>query len=179
MRAELGPLLERHREGADGRAWGWKEPRSIFLVPFLARALPGLRLLHLVRDGRDLAFSKNQNQPRKHADTFLGSESEKPDAPTRSIELWNAVNLKAAEAAETELGERYLRIRFEDLCAEPEPVIAGVLRFLELEGDPEELADEVQPPPTLGRWREADPALVQELEQIAAPALERFGYERG
>ena len=36
MRAELGPLLERHREGADGRAWGWKEPRSIFLVPFLA-----------------------------------------------------------------------------------------------------------------------------------------------
>ena len=89
------------------------------------------------------------------------------------------MNLKAAEAAETELGERYLRIRFEDLCAEPEPVIAGVLGFLELEGDPAELADEVQPPPTLGRWREADPALVQELEQIAAPALERFGYERG
>ncbi len=179
MRAELGPLLERHREGADGRAWGWKEPRSIFLVSFLARALPGLRLLHLVRDGRDLAFSKNQNQPRKHADTFLGSESEKPDAPSRSIELWNAVNLKAAEAAESELGDRYLRIRFEDLCADPEPVIARVLGFLELEGDPAELADEVQPPPTLGRWREAEPELVQELEQIATPALERFGYERG
>jgi hypothetical protein len=179
MRAELGPLLERHRAPADGAAWGWKEPRSIFLVSFLARALPGLRLLHLVRDGRDLAFSKNQNQPRKHADAFLGSESEKPDAPPRSIELWNAVNLKAADAGEAELGDRYLRIRFEDLCADPEPVIARVLGFLELEGDPAELAEEVEPPPTLGRWREADPELVQELEQNAAPALERFGYRRG
>jgi hypothetical protein len=179
MRAELGPLLERHRASADSGAWGWKEPRSIFLVSFLARALPGLRLLHMVRDGRDLAFSKNQNQPRKHADAFLGSESPRPDAPVRSIELWNAVNLRAADAGEAELGERYLRIRFEDLCAEPEPVISKTLGFLGLEGDPAQLAEEVEPPPTLGRWREAEPVLVQELERIAAPALERFGYRRG
>ena len=78
MRAELGPLLERHRAPAEGGRWGWKEPRSIFLVSFLARSLPGLRLVHVVRDGRDVAFSKNQNQPRKHADAFLGSESAEP-----------------------------------------------------------------------------------------------------
>jgi hypothetical protein len=180
MRAELFRLLEGHRVGSDGAAWGWKEPRSIFLVSFLARALPGLRFLHVVRDGRDLAFSKNQNQPRKHADAFLGAESSlEPSAPTRSIELWNAVNLRAADAAEAELGEGYLRIRYEDLCAEPQPVIERVLRFLELEGDPGELAGEVEPPPTLGRWRAADPALVEELEAIAAPALRRFGYLDG
>jgi Sulfotransferase family len=179
MKAELGPLLQQHLEPADGGPWGWKEPRSIYLVSFLARALPGLRLLHVVRDGRDLAFSKNQNQPRKHGDAFLGTESPQPDAPVRSIELWNGVNLRAAQAGETELGERYRRIRFEDLCSQPEATIAGVLEFLELEGDPEELAEEVDPPPTLGRWREADPALVHELERIAAPALERFGYRDG
>ena len=87
--------------------------------------------------------------------------------------------MKTATAGETELGERYLRIRFEDLCAEPQPVIAQLLGFLELEGDPEELAGEVEPPPTLGRWREAEPELVQELERIAAPALARFGYRDG
>ena len=158
MRAELEALLERHRAGADGGAWGWKEPRSIFLVAFLARALPGLRFLQVVRDGRDLAFSKNQNQPRKHADAFLGAESPlEPGAPARSIELWNAANLRAADTAEAELGERYLWIRYEDLCAEPEPVIERVLAFLELEGDPGALAREVEPPPTLGRWREATP----------------------
>jgi sulfotransferase family protein len=179
MKAELAPLLQQHLAPADGGPWGWKEPRSIFLASFLARALPGLRLLHVVRDGRDLAFSKNQNQPRKHADVFLGSESPKPDAPVRSIELWNGVNMNAATVGETELGERYRRIRFEDLCAQPEATIVEMLEFLELEGDPAELAEEVDPPPTLGRWREADPALVEELERIAAPALERFGYRDG
>lgn len=176
MRGELGPLLERHRAPAEGGRWGWKEPRSIFLVSFLARSLPGLRLVHVVRDGRDVAFSKNQNQPRKHADAFLGSESAEPDEPPRAIELWNGVNLEAADTGEAELGERYLRIRFEDLCAEPEPVIARVLDFLELEGDAAEHAKEVEPPPTLGRWRESDPELIRELERIAGPALERFGY---
>jgi hypothetical protein len=177
MRAELTTLLERHRAPADGGRWGWKEPRSIYLVSFLAGALPGLRLIHIVRDGRDVAFSKNQNQPRKHADAFLGTASaEEPDAPPRAIELWNAVNLEAADVGEAELGERYLRIRFEDLCAEPEPVIARVLNFLELEGDAAAFAQEVEPPPTIGRWSEADPALVEELQRIARPALERFGY---
>jgi hypothetical protein len=179
MRAELMPLLERHRAGSDGEAWGWKEPRSIFLVSFLAQALPGLRFVHLVRDGRDLAFSKNQNQPRKHAGAFLGSQSDDPATPPRSIALWNAVNLAGADAAEAQLGERYLRIRYEDLCAKPEPVIERMLGFLGLEGDPAALSEEVDPPPTLGRWRQADPTLVEELEQIAAPALRRFGYLHG
>jgi hypothetical protein len=179
MRAELDALLDRHRAPANGAPWGWKEPRSIFLTAFLARAVPGMRFLHVVRDGRDVAFSKNKNQPRNYADAFLGSESADPEAPTRAIELWNAVNLEAAEAGEHELAERYVRIRYEDLCADPEPVIAQLLVFLGLEGDPRELAREVEPPPTLGRWRDCDPALVRELEQIAAPALERFGYLDG
>jgi Sulfotransferase family len=176
MRAELDALLERHRAPADGGRWGWKEPRSIFLIPFLAAALPGMRFVHVVRDGRDLAFSKNQNQPRKHADAFLGSTSPRPESPTRAIELWRAVNLEAADAGERELAERYRRIRYEDLCAEPERVVAEILAFLDQDGDPAELARAVDPPPTLGRWRESDPVLVRELEQIAAPALERFGY---
>ncbi len=179
MRAELMRLLQQHRSDSDSGAWGWKEPRSLFLLSFLGRALPGLRFVHVVRDGRDMAFSKNQNQPRKHADMFLGSQSVDPAAPTRSIELWNAVNLGAADAAEAELGDRYLRLRYEDLCAEPESVIAQVLAFLELEGDPAELAEEVQPPPTLGRWRNSDPELVDQLEQIAQAGLRRFGYLDG
>ena len=181
MRAELVPLLERHRAGADtdGQPWGWKEPRSIFLVPFLSRALPGLRFVHVVRDGRDMAFSKNKNQPRKHADAFLGSESADPASPVRSIELWNAANLGAADWAEAGLGERYLRIRYEDLCANAPAVIARLLAFLELEGDPAQLTEEVEPSAMLGRWRESDPALVAELEQVAEPALRRFGYLDG
>jgi hypothetical protein len=53
-----------------------------------------------------------------------------------------------------------------------------VLRFLGLEGDAERIAaGEVEPPETLGRWREADPELRDALEARAGDALRRFGYQ--
>ena len=174
--AELRALVARQHVESDGRPWGWKEPRSVYLSRFLAAELPGLRFLHVVRDGRDMAFSENQVQLRKHGDAVLGP-SDEPEA-LRSIALWREVNLRAADFGERELGDRYLRLRFEDLCAEPAARVAEVLRFFALDGDAERIAaEEVQAPPTLGRWREADPELQAALTERAADALERFGYQ--
>ena len=174
--AELRALVARQHEEADGRPWGWKEPRSVYLLPFLAAELPGLRFLHVVRDGRDMAFSENQTQLRKHGDAVLGA-SDEPDE-LRSIALWREVNLQAADFGERELGDRYLRLRFEDLCAEPGARVAEVLAFFGLEGDAERIAaDEVRAPESIGRWREADPETVRALEERAGDALRRFGYQ--
>jgi GT2 family glycosyltransferase len=174
--AELRGLVARQHAEAEGRPWGWKEPRSIYLLPFLAEELPGLRFLHVVRDGRDMAFSENQVQLRKHGDAVL-DRTDEPEA-LRSIALWSKMNLRTADFGERELGDRYLRLRFEDLCAEPAARVAEVLRFFGLEGDAERIAAaEVQAPPTLGRWREADPELRTALSERAADALERFGYQ--
>ena len=85
-----------------GRPWGWKEPRSIYLLPFLHRHLPSLRFLHVVRDGRDMALSANQNQLRKHGDAAAIPADLSP--PERSIALWSWVNLTAAR-----YGEEHLR----------------------------------------------------------------------
>jgi hypothetical protein len=174
--AELRALVARQHAEANGRAWGWKEPRSVYLLPLLAEQLPGLRFLHVVRDGRDMAFSENQVQLRKHGDAVLGASTE-PDE-LRSISLWREVNVRAADFGERELGARYLRIRFEDLCAEPVAVTAQVLRFFGLEGDAERFAaEEVEEPSSLGRWRAADPETVRLLEQRAGDVLRRFGYQ--
>ena len=174
--AELRALVARQHAEADGRHWGWKEPRSVYLLPFLAAELPGLRFLHVVRDGRDMALSENQVQLRKHGDAVLGASNEPEEL--RSIGLWREINLRAADFGERELGDRYLRIRFEDLCAQPAATVAEVLRFFGLDGDAERIAaEEVRVPATLGRWREADPELRAALSERAADALERFGYQ--
>ena len=96
--AELRALVARQHEEAGGRPWGWKEPRSVYLLPFLAAELPGLRFLHVVRDGRDMALSENQVQLRKHGDAVLGA-SDEPEA-LRSIALWREINLRAADFGE-------------------------------------------------------------------------------
>jgi hypothetical protein len=179
MAAELHALVARQwfARSADDEPWGWKEPRSVYLLPFLDEELPGLRFLHVVRDGRDMAFSDNQVQLRKHGAAVLGDAGDEL-TPLRSIALWSAVNLRAADYGERELGPRYVRVRFEDLCADPHAVTAEVLGFFRLVGDAERIArEEVSPPQTLGRWQDEDAATIAALEAVAGEALRRFGYQ--
>lgn len=177
MADELHALVARQwaARSADDQRWGWKEPRSVYLLPFLDEELPGLRFLHVVRDGRDMAFSDNQVQLRKHGAAVLGAAE---PTPLRSIELWSGVNLRAADYGERELGACYMRVRFEDLCADPHAVTAAVLGFFGLDGDAERIArEEVSPPQTLGRWQDEDEATIAGLEAAAGEALRRFGYQ--
>ena len=67
-------------------------------------------------------------------------------------------------------------MRFEDLCAEPGLTVGAILAFFGLEGDVEAAAAQVRPPDSLGRWQRRRSRLVEELTEVAEPALERFGY---
>jgi hypothetical protein len=179
MTSELGDIVTRHCADlpAEARCWGWKEPRSIYLLAYLAAVMPTLRYVHFVRDGRDMAFSENQNQLRKHGSAVLDAGEQRLEKPLQSISVWTRVNLGAADFGEQVLGDRYLRIRFEDLCAEPGKTARRVFEFFDLEGDAEGVASEtVRPPSTLGRWRGEKEATVRALQEIAAPGLARFGY---
>lgn len=179
MRSELADIVARHCADFPDEMvrWGWKEPRSIYLVPFFDAELPALRFVHFVRDGRDLAFSDNQTQLVKHGRAVLGANASKLKKVQQSIALWNVVNERAADYGEQVLGDRYLRVRFEDLCGDPAGTARAVYDFFGLRGDAEGVALEaVSPPDTLGRWRDEKPVTVRALEDIAEPSLRRFGY---
>lgn len=161
--------------------WGWKNPRSMYVLPIVADSCPGLRFLHLVRDGRDMALSDNQNQPNKHYDALFG-ETYTGASPENAIRLWAAANLQVANWGERELGRRYARIRFEDLCAEPRTVLADALIAsgleTELAGQVGSAAEEViRMPASVGRWNELSIGEKNGLTEIGSEALARFGYE--
>ena len=119
MTDELRALVARQWAGRAGdQPWGWKEPRSVYLLPLIDEELPGLRFLHVVRDGRDMAYSDDQVQLRKHGAAVLGDGAGEL-SPPRSIALWREANLRAADYGERELGPRYLRIRFEGPLRRP------------------------------------------------------------
>jgi Sulfotransferase family len=178
MQDDLHALVRSHLADlpSSAQVWGWKEPRSIYLVPFFDAAMPSFRFLHFLRDGRDMAFSENQNQLVKHGDALLGDELRKEKTPVRSIAVWSRVNSAAADYGESRLGDRYLRVRFEDLCAEPGETVQRIYDFFGLEGDPEAAAAAVRPPDTLGRWQLRRKGIVEALHRTAEPALARFGY---
>jgi hypothetical protein len=182
MARELAAIMGRHLGTHDPQlgVWGWKEPRSIFLLPFFHRHFPLMRFVHVLRDGRDMAFSENQFQLNKHGHTLLTPMESHESQATRSMLLWSRLNVLAADYGEHALGTRYVRIRFEDLCREPGSTIERLFDFLGLEDDASTLAlKEVAPPRSLGRWRAQDPELVTQLEAIGRAALGRFGYLDG
>jgi Sulfotransferase family len=180
MKEQFHAALARHLPEPErrGSRWGWKAPRSIYLLPFLQAEFPQLKFIHLIRDGRDMAFSKNQNQLRKHGGAVLSwREHLFYSLPVRSALLWDQVNLRAADYADVNLHQNYLRVRFEDLCAKPFEKTAEILNFLEAPIDPEPIARaEISPPASLGRWRKYSPRIISKIEALAATSLRRFGY---
>ena len=180
MKEDFHAALARHIPQAERREirWGWKAPRSIYLLPFLQAQFPQLKFIHVLRDGRDMALSRNQNQVRKHGPAVLSwGERLFRSVPERSVLMWDKVNSYAADYGESSLRENYLRVRFEDLCANPLETTVRILNFLESTIDPEPIARaEITPPGTLGRWQTSPSQIVSKLEAAAASSLRRFGY---
>lgn len=165
--------------------WGDKTPGYVTDLDVLWSIFPGCRIVHLVRDGRDVVLSNQsvdwgiRNLPRAAAD-------------------WRWKTILGHKVGGV-LGDHYLELRYEDLVRESEAVLRRVCRFLELTFDPGMLEyhrdAEAEMPEGSLRWhrnsvRAPDPTLVHAwkrrmspadriiFEQVAGDALELFGYER-
>ena len=95
--------------------------------------IPGIdmRVIHLVRDGRGVAWSLLKGYER---DTTSGLQKEiKPKSVFRTALRWSMVNL-AVEYLSRKLGpERVIRVRYEDFASEPVAVMEKIGAFLELD----------------------------------------------
>lgn len=53
MSSEFLACVDRHRIGMpEGSDWGWKEPRSIYLLPFFHKQYPGMKFIHVDMRGQ-------------------------------------------------------------------------------------------------------------------------------
>jgi hypothetical protein len=183
MAEDFALTLEQHRDALDDpqALWGWKAPRTVLILPFVHELFDGMRAIHLVRDGRDMAYSRNQQQMRRHAPQLLEAEHNEATEPVRSIAFWAHVNLAAARYGERELGSNYLRMRYEDICTDPSSAVVELLDFIDSPAARESMqrvaADKIRPSSSIGRWRERDQAELDRLHEIAGEALRKFGYE--
>lgn len=176
VRRHLAPLGRR-----SAMPWGWKHPHSYLMLPFLNERYQELRFVHVVRDGRDIAFSTNQQQALHYGPLALGEhDAHAGPAAVRSAAYWAWANALAAEDGRRHLGERYLCLRFEDLCGEPEATAARLLTFASGRVADDALVSEavtqISPPASVGRWRSAQIDLAMAVTDAARPTLHRFGY---
>ena len=186
--------LARHLAGYDGTSgapWGWKLSESVYALPVLDWLFPDARFVHLVRDGRDVAFCDHKGPTdafwRKvyfdsdRMRTFRGMPLD-PGWYRRRAHVFNAqhwVNsVRVGRTYGAMLRERCLEVRYEDLCRDFAATAARVLRFA---GAPsaddaiERLAPAVRAT-SIGKHRLQSTRALAEVVEIEKPLLLALGY---
>ena len=183
---ERGPVVDAARHLCDvamqthlepGRRYlAERTPTHVFHLQLIAELYPDSRVVHIIRDGRDVARS-------------LVAQPWGPDTIPDAAEEWRS-SIEAARSAGLP-SERYREVRYEDLEADPEPAIAGLFEWLELpvsgpvleralaEAAKERNVDRFgQAGIAAGKWRTS---LTREdleaFERVAGSLLAELGYE--
>lgn len=131
--------------------WGWKEPNTHVVLPQLLSALPGLRYVHVVRNGLDMAFSRNQNQLALWGERWL-QRPVRP-VPHDALAYWCAVH-RRIQTIGNAMGPHFLWLDYDAMCAEPARELERLIEFLDAPRSAlPTLLPLVQPQPTSGRHR--------------------------
>lgn len=101
--------------------WGEKTPQYVKTMGKIGSILPEARFVHLIRDGRAVALS-------------LLEVSWGPQTIGEAAELW--VELIAGARRKAPRLPHYTELRYEDLIADPEPVVRQACELAELSFEP-------------------------------------------
>jgi len=159
------------------RDWGWKEPNTHMYLEHINDYFDGIKYVHVIRHGLDMVFSRNQFQFLSWGELF-GLPRSGPAAmfPRAVLEYWIRANRRAIASGEQFYGDRFMLLRFEDLCASPEEQIGRLAAFLGRRVESTELrrmAAAVHRPKSIMRYKCQELDIFTE-EQLAA--VEEFGF---
>ena len=173
--------------------FGWKMGFTLFMMPMVLDAFPDARVVHLIRDGRDVMLSRLN--ARMDFDSALNRLVVFGDA---DVTTWRGRPLTAQTVAahrnELEMqhwvtavgfglrgrayGSRYLEVRYEEVCTEPEAQFERIFAFLDVPFLPETrawLASNVYRT-RVGKWRRLPPEELDAALAIGGDLLRRLGY---
>jgi hypothetical protein len=190
----VGPRIEAAIEAhlADRppeQAWGWKLCETGHVLPVVSRVFPTARCIHLIRDGRDVAFSPfvapkapfwrkiyfNDDQISSWRGHGMSQRAYRAHGHLFNAARWvNSVTLGRAHGAM--LGERYLEVRYEELVSDPAGEMARIADFLGLEPPPQSLDCADVRSQSVGKWRQRPRRQIAEAMTVLEPALSAFGY---
>lgn len=97
--------------------WGDKTPYYVLTFPVLRELFPGAKIIHIIRDGRDVALSwlRSKYDP---CNLFVAAAK------------WRERVRRGRQAGAPLLGRSYMEVRYEALLAEPARTLQAVCAFL-------------------------------------------------
>ena len=167
--------------------WADNTPEHVLYLPTILKELPGVRVIHMIRDGRDVAVSLEKK----------GWVRPFPwDRDCRSLVagLYWEWMVEKGRACKKMNGHGYMEIRYEELTSRPAETLEKIGNFIEHDLDYQRIQQvgigSVNEPNTsfeseiesssfqpVGRWRSALAAeQIAALEALIGPTLRDLGY---
>ena len=157
--------------------WGFKNPRTMLILPFLDQLFPTMRFVHVIRDGRDISLGNPFVFSNVYVEKFLAEDERVLPPEEKMILYWGRSNQAAWEYGTRKMGARYLLMRWEDLCANAEPNTGRLLEFARCGTDgAKNIASIVQTPKSMGRWRSYPNDTQERVSARGCKWLAQFGY---
>jgi hypothetical protein len=166
--------------------WAENSPECLLHLPLIKRLIPDALVVHIIRDGRDVATSLERVRyvrpfPWEERQNLIGSGV-----------YWEWMVQKGRAYGKL-LGPDYTEVRFEDLIASPQEVLNQVGRFIDHELDDARIrlvaygsvakpntSFQAEPPENfnpVGRWRKSfSPQQLERFERMMGPTLQELGY---
>ena len=158
---------------AGKQRWCEKSPQNVQHIEMLAKAFPGAKFVHVIRDGRACAASFHRRWGRH---------------PELSIYRWRHAVAEGQRQGNAVEASRYLEVRYEELTQQPEEGMRRICEFLGVPFDVHVLESrqpQSRQPNAAGKiranpnsWRQYfNPKRLRSLESIAGSYLLDLGYE--
>jgi hypothetical protein len=167
--------------------WAENSPETLLHLPLVKRLIPDALVIHIIRDGRDVATSLEKLRyvrpfPWEERQNLIGAGV-----------YWEWI-IERGRAYATLLGPDYMEVRFEDLIASPQDTLDKVGQFIDQELDYNRILrvgyGSVSRPNTsfktesqegsfspVGRWKKSfSPTQLSHFEKIVGKTLHELGY---
>jgi hypothetical protein len=187
-------VFARHWEGFDpgsGGPWGWKLCETVYIVPFLDYLFPRARYIHLIRDGRDVAFCDHTGPSQAFwKKVYFGTDrinawrgySLTGKNYRKRRHVFNAAHWVSSVQVGLNYGamlrERCLEVRYEDLCLSFRTTARRVQEFLGL-GDCVDAVERLIPDVhgrSIHKFMSQPRRKQRSVMEIAKPLLLSLGY---
>jgi hypothetical protein len=181
-------VMEETAQHQGMKRWAECTPDHILYLPRIKHTIPNALVIHIIRDGRDVAVSMERQ----------GWPKQLPWDRTRrrmAGGLYWRWMVQAGRRDGVQLGSDYLEVRYEDLVSKPREVLAGLSAFVDQELDYDVIQragigsvsrpnssfrDENtgEPFSPVGRWKKLNsPAEAATFQRLVGKTLLDLGYE--
>lgn len=154
------------------KCWGWKEPNAHLFLPLLKKRFPNLRYVHVLRHPFDAVFGSNKRQLHNWKHLFNIHDTDEYKA---MLNFHQTANQRAIEEGK-QLGERFMLLKFEDLCEQPKHWTKRLIDFAGVQIDSGEIEKLSRIPNKKQIKSREHESLTNEFALEIKKVAQQFGY---